>query len=360
MQTLYKRDTTGKIRTWAIETRFGGFRTHTGVLEGAIVTSAWTDVEAKNVGRSNEVSVEHQAHLEAQALTVKKLERGYTIDLAEVDNQKFRSPMLAKKYDGVKLRFPVYSQPKLDGIRCVTNADGMWTRTGKPILGADHVFEALAPFFDRWPTIEFDGELYNHELHDDFNEIVSMVRKNVTTPQSRDLTQYHVYDLISAANIPFGERSRMLKHYLLETLAPMIQLVQTNLIANHNQLDALYESYVSRGYEGQMIRLDQPYEFKRSKTLLKRKQFMDHEFEITGIEEGKGNWAGCARKVLCQTEVGVDFKADIACTMAQAKVILDTTDEFIGKETTVIFFGYTPAGKPRFGKAKTLHKEQRI
>ncbi len=32
-----------------------------------------------------------------------------------------------------------WSQPKLDGIRCVVDKNGMWTRAGKPITSCPHI-----------------------------------------------------------------------------------------------------------------------------------------------------------------------------------------------------------------------------
>jgi DNA ligase-1 len=44
-----------------------------------------------------------------------------------------------------------------------------------------------------------------------------------------------------------------------------------------------------------MIRYNAPYENKRSKTLLKRKPWMDEEFKVVAMKEGTGNWAGAAK-----------------------------------------------------------------
>ena len=60
-----------------------------------------------------------------------------------------------------------YSQPKLDGIRCVVDKNGMWTRAGKPINSCPHIFESLKKFIEDNPNMIIDGELYNHELKAD-------------------------------------------------------------------------------------------------------------------------------------------------------------------------------------------------
>ena len=101
---------------------------------------------------------------------------------------------------------------------------------------------------------------------------------------------------------------------------------------------------IELGYEGSMLRKDAPYEQKRSKTLLKRKDFKDAEFECVRIEEGLGNWAGLAKRVVCRLPDGREFGAGIRGTQARAKELLNETH----KQVTVRFFDYTPDGIPRF------------
>ena len=77
--------------------------------------------EAKNVGRSNETTPQEQAESESQAKWQKKLDKDYALSPEEAKEKKFYAPMLAQKYDDRKvgLEYPLYSQPKLDGIRCI-------------------------------------------------------------------------------------------------------------------------------------------------------------------------------------------------------------------------------------------------
>ena len=107
--------------------------------------------------------------------------------------------MLAHKYEG--WQGPCFSQPKLDGIRCIATSEGLFSREGKEFVAAPHIQQALEDVFDKHPGVVFDGEFYNHDYHDDFNAIVSAVKR--TKPSSEDLevsaklVQYHVYDLPS-------------------------------------------------------------------------------------------------------------------------------------------------------------------
>jgi len=112
-------------------------------------------------------------------------------------------PMLAHKVNNKKIDFtePVFIQPKLDGVRCVFTKDGAYSRTGKQFHNLRHIELRLAKFFDKNPFTVLDGELYNHALRDDFEQIISLVRKQKPTDEDRrnaqNLIQYHVYDTIA-------------------------------------------------------------------------------------------------------------------------------------------------------------------
>lgn len=113
-------------------------------------------------------------------------------------------------------------------------------------------------------------------------------------------------------------------------------------------LDQLYADYIQDGYEGQMVRIDAPYEQKRSKNLLKRKEFQDAEFTLIGLEEGLGNWAGYAKRAIFRLKDGREFGAGIRGSQEFCKALLNERDTHINKPATVRFFNYTPDGVPRF------------
>ena len=161
-EKLYKIDSKGKLRVWWIEYDDEKYRTHSGINGGKIVTSGWKYPTEKNVGRANATSVEEQVLSEITAEYEKKLNQGKyhsTIESAS-NGAKFYECMLADKYNAKKHNnFPYYSQPKLDGIRCIVSKDGMQSRQGKKIISAPHIMEALEEFFQKYPDVILDGEL---------------------------------------------------------------------------------------------------------------------------------------------------------------------------------------------------------
>ena len=191
LQTLYKVDTKGKLREWTMHIDGNSFYAVKGLVEGKKTQDKPTVTIAKNVGRSNETTAKQQAELEAKAKFQKKLDSGYALNEIDAQEKKFYEPMLAHNYTDRKheCKYPVFSQPKLDGIRCVVRKEGDTlvgrTRNGKEIECIPHILKSLNRFFLAHPNAILDGELYNHDLRDNFNKITSLVRKQKPVQSSK-------------------------------------------------------------------------------------------------------------------------------------------------------------------------------
>lgn len=366
LSILYSQTSHGQIQTWQIEIKDECFRTHEGILDGVITISEWTECFGKNTRKANETSAPEQADKEAAAKHKKKLESGYYEDVKEIAKSKFFEPMLAKQFEDYKdeIKFPVYSQPKLDGTRCPATISGLNSRNGKPIVSVPHVFDDVKRHLDVYSEEVWDGELYCEKLKNDFNKIISLVKK--TKPTAADLEEsekyieYWVYDIKTPANLPFGERTELLRG-LIEShhkLYPesYIRYVPTTLCENMDELDELYFKYLEQGFEGQMIRtVDGLYENKRSKNLLKRKTMQDSEFLLVDLEEGRGNRAGMATRAILKTATGEEFETGMIGSHEYCINLLKNKKEIIGKMVTVVYQNLTPdKGVPRFGKMKAV------
>lgn len=352
LSPLYARTNTGAAQTWIVEVIENKYRTTFGQVDGKMQTTKWTECESTNQGRSNERTPEQQAMFEAEALWKKKKDSGYFENLKDIDSVQFVEPMLAKNFDDYKneLKFPIFSQPKLDGIRCIATSKGLFSRNGKQILSCPHVLKALENVFKEHPDAIIDGELYSDKLNNDFNKICSLVKK--TKPSQQDLEesaktiQYWVYDTVQ--NNPFFERGKWINQNIKAD--NVIQIVPTALCNNLTDLDEYYGKYIELGYEGQMVRLNGTiYENKRSKHLLKRKEFQDKEYTILDIIEGEGNKQGMAGAAVFKNELGISFNSNIKGTREYLTEVWINKQNYIGKEATVKFFNLTPDNKiPRF------------
>lgn len=187
----------------------------------------------------------------------------------------FWKPMLAQKYKNFPPEPPHAIQPKLDGMRCIATAKGLFSRQGKPIKSCPHIWKELTPYFKDDPDIALDGELYNHDLKDDFPKLMSILRKEKCSAEdlktSAETIQYHIYDH-AGGDSEFSYRTKRLHQIIQES--ECIKLVETTWVYEEDEYDDLHEQFISMGYEGSMLRTNDVYQEKRSNHLLKRKDLI--------------------------------------------------------------------------------------
>ena len=361
-ETLYKRTSTGAIQIWFMEVDGDRYRSTSGQIDGKKVTTEWTVAKPKNVGRANATTAEQQAVAEVNAEYEKKLARDYHRQIDSIDTQMRFKPMLATKWSDRKDKLgvsKVFVQPKLDGIRCILNKEGMWSREGKPIFGSPHILEIVkdlyGAFFQLNSGLVFDGELYNHEYKDDFNKIVSAVKKQKPTASdlrdAEQIIQYHIYDVPSMGSTPFTARYNALVQNWQDHRNLVMVPTYEILI---EEVDEWAAKFIEDGYEGAMVRLDAGYENKRSKNLIKWKEMQDEEFTILDIQEGDGNRSGMAARVILDLGSGRSFAAGLIGNVDYCTRLLIEREQHLGKKGTVVFQNYTPDSVPRFPKFKAV------
>lgn len=361
--TLFKRDSKGKTRTWLMQiTGEGHYRTLAGLKDGKQATSGWTiPVPA------SKDTVKDQGEFEVRSQYKHQLDREYRLTEAELDSvgAAFFEPMLAKTY--ATFPGPGTFDPKFDGIRCIAKAEGLFSRQGQPILAVPHIHAALGPFFARLPEAILDGELYNHDLREDFGAISSIVRKQKPTVEQLEkaeaVMQYHVYDMPTHLGSR-GERKAAMADYLLlsNVRSGWIIPVLGERIETEEGLKEAYALAVGLGYEGGIYAPD-GYEYevgRRSKGLLKMKDFITEEFRVLRIEEGKGNWAGAAKRMALENNNGNadEFGAGIrgSYPTLQKMLEVEVTTESVA---TVRYFMRSPDGVPRFPVVIDFHPNGR-
>ena len=356
LPTLYKKTSTGAIQTWRIDVEGSTIVTTYGQKDGKLQTARDVISEGKNVGKSNETTPEQQALAEAQSQWEKKSKKGYVQNVSDasagVVDETFIAgginPMLAQSYakHGHKIVFPAFSQPKLDGHRCVAVVkDGvatLWSRTRKPITGVPHIVAAMAGL----PDTVLDGELYNHDYRDRFEELTSFIKRPDPKP-GHEAVQYHVYDLVT--DDVFSLRTVAAKAAVALASSPSIVAVATVLVSNEDDAMEVFENFTGQGYEGAMLRnAASPYVQKRSYDLQKVKEFQDEEFEIVGVEPGRGRMADKGIFV-CKTVAGDRFRVKKKGNLDDLALYLKDPERWEGQMLTVQFQGYTNDSKvPRF------------
>jgi DNA ligase-1 len=362
--TLYKKTSTGAIALWQIRVEGTTIITTHGQVDGAMQEARDTIASGKNVGKKNATTAEQQAEAEAAAKWTKQLKKGYvqSIEAAqagEVDDVITGgvSPMLAHKHrdHAAKIKYPCFTQPKLDGHRCVAvvEADGevtLWSRTRKPITGMPHISDAIRSLDLPVGTV-LDGELYSHAHKADFDTLTSLIRSS-TPKDGHEVMEYHIYDLPSS-EATFQERTTLLDNVLCFTDGSprhvKLVYVMTEQVDNDDELMEAFDRYVADGYEGSMARNAlSKYENKRSYGLQKIKEFDDGDFEVVGVEEGRGKLAGHAIFV-CKTADGTEFRVKMKGDTAELKQYWDDPSLAIGRLLEVKYFGLTGKNSvPRF------------
>ena len=345
LTTLYSRSVNGKTNEFTIEIENNKYRTITGFTDGVRTTSNWTVCEAKTYCTADE-----QALKEATAIHRKKMETGSFENIADIDIETYFEPMLAHKWEDykMKVKYPLASQKKLDGVRSIIRKDGMWSRNGKKIVSAPHIFEALKPLFEADPNLILDGELFALKESCDFNKIISCVKKTKPKPEdlieSKKYIQYWIYDCPSFSGT-FSKRTAFLTTL---NLPKCCVLVSTEIARIEGEVMELYKQYINDGFEGQMLRvLDSPYQSKRSSNLLKHKNFFDAEFEIKGVKEGIGNLSNKVGTLQFEID-GKPFNSAVNGTHEYLEELWQHKDDLIGQTATIKYFELTSDGIPRF------------
>ena len=194
-------------------------------------------------------------------------------------------PMKACKVSDTELallKYPLFAQPKYDGIRCIVQNGVALSNTLKPIRNS-YVQAAVA----NWIPDGFDGELIaGNNFQDTTSCIMSEGGDNQFT--------FFVFDIFNS-NMVYSKRLKHLEDYFTyQHPHPNIVLVQAVRIRREDQLLSYEESMLEAGHEGIMLRSpDGLYKYGRStlreQALLKRKPFLDAEGTILGFIEQEEN-----------------------------------------------------------------------
>jgi len=265
-----------------------------------------------------------------------------------------KKPMLAYPVSDKPIDYSknVFMQPKLDGVRCVIQYENgnvvAYSRTGKEWKNIDHILFNLKPWFALNPDVILDGELYNHDLRDNFEKIISLVRKTKPTDEDRlessEMTQFHCYDIIDET-MTFAMRNEFIKQAIPRNHC--IHHVKTQVVSTESFSNIVHQQNLDAGYEGSIVRLNDVYKCGRSWSLRKFKDFHDAEATLTSWVEGKGKRKGTIGKFMAVDADGNEFGMPV---MDKFKYLQDNFEEmktWVGCIATFTYFERTKAGSYR-------------
>ena len=395
LPTLYNTTIgTNRSKQWSISVLDNGdntFTIHTehGVTGGKLVPHDTIITEGKNKGKKNETTPQQQAILEAERDWAKKVKQGYgeqqqtqqqqqTPTNEELKTNKTQEkprssqllkPMLANEFNMEKeksLTFPVFIQPKLDGVRYLIykGEDGQiifQSRQNTIYEEFQHLVPELQHLISQFSDQEgliLDGELYTHGMP--FEQITSMVRSSKGKRKNIEELNYHVYDCFYSGDdnlnknkMPYSERYQVLKRAFGDTIYSKLILVETNVANSKRDIEDFHTHYttLTNSYEGVMIRTPNGVykQQGRSKDLQKYKKFMDEEFEVVGHHEGTGAHSGTPI-FECKSNVNPDkiFGVTMQGTLESKRKMMENVTSYYGQMLTVKYQEKSNEGIPRF------------
>ena len=402
LPTLYNTTIgTSRSKQWSVSVLDNSddtFIVHTehGITGGKQVSHNTVISQGKNKGKKNETTPREQAILEAQRDWDKKVKQGYCCEMTtqerdlegEVEGKeqeqeqkqkqkqkddksvkktgRLLKPMLANEFDiEKKITFPVFIQPKLDGVRClIYKNDGQivfQSRQNTIYEAFDHLVPELEHLMGQFSDQEgliLDGELYTHGIP--FEKITSMVRSSKGKRKNIEELNYHVYDCFYSGDsnleknqMPYSDRYQVLKNAFGTSIYSTLVLVDTSIANSKKDLEDFHTHYTHMNipYEGIMVRtFGGSYKQQgRSKDLQKYKKFMDEEFEVIGHHEGTGGHSGTAI-FECRSNVNRDktFGVTMQGTLESKRKMMEHINDYYGKMLTVKYQEKSSDGIPRF------------
>jgi len=342
-ETIYKRDSKGKIRFLTYKAEKGFLHQSSGLINGKEVEQDPKFCIGKNIGKSNETTPEEQAIKEMYAKITKKLKVEYFKTILEAETVDVILPMLAKDFGDYSDDIDydtAYIQPKLDGMRGLDMVSHMISRENETVKKLDHI-EITRP--DPIDYTFADGELYAHGLN--FEENMTLINAG------DELIKFWMYDVVS--ELPFIDRYALAMSIVNKSTNCI--LTPTYKVHSEEEVLAHHEIFKKDGYEGSIVRWgNEGYAVKkRSKNLLKLKDFKDIACEIIDIQPAKNKpmWGRPTLRWTKPNGKTVDFSAGTK-NMTHAKIedLLTNKQNYIGKTAEVRYFEEFSSGIPRFPK----------
>lgn len=253
-------------------------------------------------------------------------------------------PMLAEDYSKDRsLPKSFFVQPKIDGIRCLVNcATGRIVSREGNVINVPHLTYAAKIGVN----VTLDAELY---IHDEWFENISSGAKTIRSPYNK-LLKLMVFDIV--VPVKFSERIR-----LYEEITELIDSHHVESVpavrTDKSKIDFFHRQFVEHKFEGTIIRMDTPYEHRRTWNMMKIKEWHEMDCRVTGLEE-EGIKTGTGHNTLgafvLETPAGVRVTAapkDNLGTMVMKKKIWNNPSAWIGKIVIVKYQKLMKSGSLR-------------
>lgn len=255
--------------------------------------------------------------------------------------------MLGSKADLNKLpKGDKFVTEKFDGQRCFTIIKNgkitMKSRQNKEITGLTEVLESIKQ--TGLNDICLDGELL--AINSDYESVYKDTMKIISTKNEvKTGIKYMVFDIVTLEEFENKKKTDIysIRRSILENIKETEFLKITPILyygKDDNKVLEVLNKCRQNGAEGCMINLDKPYEFKRSKTLLKLKVMNSCDLKIIGFEEGDGKYKGTLGNLICDYK-GYQLGVGSGYTDKQREQIWNNQEEYLNRIAEIQYFEET-------------------
>lgn len=293
-------------------------------------------------------------------------------------------PNLACDADLRYVAYPVYIQPKYDGVRAL-HINGQFS--GRSLKPFDN--KNLMEYFNKPLFVGLDGELTVGSVFD--GETCRRTTSGVSTIDGPLGTEffYHVFDDLSAPGLEYRYRLHSLEirvEYMVSQGIRNISIVPSVLAYSPDEVMELHAKHVGQGAEGTILR-DRNGLYKsgrataREASFLRIKDFVDAEARVLRVEEGEENLNEATTNELGRSTrsshkenkrkngmVGRLICHDLATgqeitvspgklTHLERQYYWDNQDKIVGRLVKYKAMAYGKKDKPRFPTFQTFRSE---
>lgn len=251
---------------------------------------------------------------------------------------------------------------KIDGTRsiCLIDSNGkvkFYSRKGKEFHTLDVLKKELEDFValhQEYKNKVLDGEicLIDDNGNEDFQGIMKEITRKDHTIKN---PSYCVFDLLELEDFNKGCSIETYKPRLnkLKTFVETIKSSHIKLIEYAYYTPEVFDTWqkkvLDNGWEGLIARKDVPYEGKRSRNLLKYKNFSDAEYVVKDVVlDGNATIlvGGKTQRIKCVQSLVIEHKGYIVnvgsgLTQQQRIEFAEHPEHIIGKTITVQYFSET-------------------
>ena len=271
------------------------------------------------------------------------------------------SVALADKYEPklVDWKDGWYVSRKIDGARCIGIVDSsgdttFYSRTGKEFDTLGVVRDGIKAL--NITNVVFDGELclVDDDGNEDFQGVMKQLKKKDHTIPN---PSFKIFDMIShdefysktgEKNRPYSIRYNNLSEVMKNNECPCLTVLYQELIEDDEHFAEWSVTAKNDGWEGLMLRADEPYKGKRSKDLLKFKSFFDDEYEVVDVKMGPFRYVkdGKEHEEIMLSNVTIKHKnnyVDVGSgfTIDQRKEFCKHPNKILGQTITIQYFEET-------------------